>query len=44
MTDGDETKQEHIDSPDCWCCPKLAYVDPQTGCGVWVHNEPEDGN
>lgn len=35
---------EHIDSPDCWCCPRLDYKDPVNGNEVWVHNEPEDAN
>ena len=35
----DPVEKEHIDSKDCWCCPKLDYVDPDTGVEVWVHNE-----
>ncbi len=37
-------KVEHEESEDCWCCPTLSYRDPETGIGVWVHNEKEDSN
>jgi hypothetical protein len=35
---------EHVDSPDCWCCPRLDYVDPVTGACVWVHQDKDDAN
>lgn len=35
---------EHVESEDCWCCPRLEYQDPVTGVQVWVHNEPEDAS
>ena len=31
-------KREHETTPDCWCKPKLDYIDPNTGAKVWVHN------
>lgn len=39
-----DRRQEHLDSEDCWCVPRMTYQDPDTGACVFVHNEPEDGN
>jgi hypothetical protein len=30
---------EHSSDVDCWCKPEEHYVDPITGCVVWVHRE-----
>lgn len=27
----------HDSSTACWCGPELDYVDPDTGCEVWMH-------
>lgn len=32
--------REHWLGPECWCFPRLDYVDPDTGIEVWVHHEP----
>jgi len=34
----------HVDSPDCWCSPKMTYEDPVSGSQVWVHQYPENSN
>lgn len=31
-------KKEHLESPECWCCPVLAFV-AEDGTEHWVHNE-----
>lgn len=36
-----EEIKEHIPSKDCWCKPRLEYVDPMTGAEVWVHQETQ---
>jgi hypothetical protein len=33
------TAREHVESKDCWCHPTLDYVDPETGCEVWIHHK-----
>jgi len=33
-------KREHEASPDCWCNPRVEYVDPITGDAVYVHHKP----
>lgn len=40
----DETQEstpqrEHEESESCWCEPEVAYVDPESGCKVFVHKE-----
>jgi hypothetical protein len=40
MLDRGQEATEHLPSPLCWCCPRLEYVDPETGNEVWVHHEP----
>lgn len=32
--------REHWLGPECWCFPRLDYVDPDSGVEVWVHHEP----
>jgi hypothetical protein len=32
--------REHWLGPECWCFPRLEYVNPDTGTEVWVHHEP----
>jgi hypothetical protein len=32
--------EDHADSADCWCNPRLDYVDPETGNEVYVHSKP----
>ena len=32
--------REHWTSADCWCCPDVDYVDPDTGVKVYVHKRP----
>ena len=29
--------REHLDSPQCWCCPWLDFTHSETGNEVWVH-------
>ena len=29
----------HFSTKNCWCCPTLDYVDPDTGNGVYVHKQ-----
>jgi hypothetical protein len=36
----ERTAQDHVFSEECWCYPRLDYVDPDTGVEVWVHHEP----
>ena len=31
--------REHWLGPECWCFPRLDYVDPDSGVEVWVHHE-----
>lgn len=35
----EQPEPEHINSPDCWCKPELAYKDPETEAEVWVHRK-----
>lgn len=34
----------HQNSQNCWCCPRIAYENPETGTCVYVHQEREDGH
>jgi hypothetical protein len=29
---------------DCWCCPKVEYVDPTNGRHVFVHRAIDEAN
>lgn len=39
-SDNDTPPREHVSSPDCWCNPRVEYVDPETGVAVYVHHKP----
>lgn len=35
---GDEKPHDTSSRGQCWCKPRLNYVNPDTGCELWVHN------
>ena len=34
--------EHNTDSEECWCEPKIVYIDPITGNKVIVHNDFND--
>lgn len=36
--------KEHIESINCWCGPRLSYVDSVTKIEVFIHKSPEEMN
>lgn len=33
------SQRQHIGSADCWCSPKVEFIDPVSRAQVWVHQQ-----